>query len=87
MISFIIDIVYNFVSLIVNLFPTGSGFPEVWHTSAQTLGGYFNMMSVIIPVEALSVCIGLLITVELSLFGFKTVKWLISHIPFVGGRG
>lgn len=87
MITFIINIIYSFLNFLINLFPTGTGFPEDFHTSATMLGGYLQMLDVILPIEALAICITTLITVELALFGFKTIKWAISHIPWIGGKG
>jgi len=87
MITFILKKLYYFLAFIIGLFPTGKGFSTEVHNAFITLGGYMHTLDAMIPFETLFICLGLVFTVEIALFGFKTVKWLISHIPFIGGRG
>lgn len=87
MITAILTGVYNFLSFIIGLFPTSSGFPEQVHDAFSTLGGYIGLLDVIVPTQTLLWCLLLLFSVEIAIFGFKTLKWLLSHIPFIGGKG
>ena len=87
MISAILNGVYNFLNFIIGLFPTSSGFPEEVHSAFSTLGGYVGLIDVFIPVQTLLWCLTIVFTVEIAVFGFKTLKWLLSHIPFIGGKG
>jgi len=82
-----ITIVDYFFQLIVNVFPTGNGFPPQVHIASQQIGGYVGMFDPIFPVDTLYQIIILVITIEIAILGFKSLKWVISHIPFVGGRG
>jgi len=75
------------VTFIANLLPDGEGFPVAVHTATQTLGGYVGMLNPIFPVDTLRTVLLLLFSIELAIFGFKTAKWLFSHVPFIGGRG
>jgi len=72
---------------VISVFPVSTGFPTEVTTSISTLAGYVALINVLLPVPTLATIIGLLVSVEIAVFGFKTFKWLISHIPFVGGRG
>lgn len=87
MINFIVQIVYNFLAFLINLFPTGTGFPTEVHSAFGTLGGYVGLIDVLVPVQTLLWCLTLIFGIEIAIFGFKTLKWIISHIPFIGGKG
>lgn len=83
----IINLGYALVSSIISLFPDGAGFPDSVHTAAASLGQYFKLLDPLIPTATMITVLSIVFTVELAIFGFKTMKWLISHIPFIGGRG
>ena len=87
MINFIVAKIYSFLSFIINLFPSGTGFSTEIHSAFSTLGGYVGLMDVFVPISALLTCLTLIFTVEIAMFGFKTTKWIIHFIPFFGGRG
>jgi len=86
-ISAFLDIFNYFFNLIVGIFPSGSGFPQSVHTAAQYIGGYARSLDPILPFDTLYQIILLVIIVEVAILGFKTFKWIISHIPFLGGHG
>jgi len=83
----IINLGYLLVSFIIDLFPAGSGFNTDVHTAASTIGGYLQIIDPIVPTASLFPALSILIVVELAIFGFKSLKWIVSHLPFVGGRG
>lgn len=83
----LINLAYYFINFVVGFFPTSEGFPSEVSDAVNGLGGYLNILDPLIPVDTLVTTVGLLFVFELIVFGFKTVKWLISHIPQVGGRG
>lgn len=87
MISALLNGVYNFINFLIGLFPNGTGFPTEVHTAFSTLGGYIGLIDVLVPVSTMLWCLTLIFGVEIAIFGFKTVKWIISHIPFIGGKG
>ena len=87
MINFLIQQLYNFLHFLINLFPNGTGFPTEVHTAFTTLGGYVGLIDVLIPVSVILFVLTLVFGVEIAIFGFKTLKWIISHIPFIGGKG
>jgi len=83
----IIYLGYGLVSLILGIFPAGGTFPASLHNATQALGGYLHILDPLVPISTLLTCLTLVFSVEIALFGFKTFKWLVSHIPFIGGRG
>jgi hypothetical protein len=44
-------------------------------------------MDVFVPVSVMLWCLTLVFGVEIAIFGFKTIKWIISFIPLIGGKG
>jgi hypothetical protein len=81
------SIIYWFANTIINMFPPSGGFPPEALSSAKYIGGYFGMFSPLISMPTLLTCITLVFTVEIAVYGFRTLKWVISHLPFIGGRG
>jgi len=86
-ISGLIYLAYFLVNGVISALPDSSGFPTAAHTAVQSLGGYVGMFSPILPMATLATCIGLIFTVEIAIFGLKTFKWIVAHIPWVGGKG
>lgn len=82
-----IQLVYWFVNGLINLFPVGTGFPPIVASSASLIGGYASTFSPLIDFPQLAAAVALLFVVELGVFGFKTLKWVLSHLPFIGGAG
>jgi len=87
MTSFLFTIAYNFLSFLINHLPSGGVFPTEVHSAFSTLGGYVGMFDVFVPISTLLYCLLLLFSVEIGVFAFKTIKWLVSHIPLIGGKG
>jgi len=81
------SIVYWFANGLINMFPPSTGFPSEILPAAQTIGEYFGMFSPLISISTLLSCLTLVFSVEIAIFGFRTLKWVISHLPFIGGKG
>jgi len=82
-----LSIAYSLLSWLINLLPAGGTFPAEVHSAAVGLGGYLGILSPIAPISTLSTVLLLIISVELTIFGFRTFRWVVSHIPFIGGKG
>lgn len=82
-----IDTAFYVLGWISGLFPTSTGFNTDVQTAFSTLGGYFGMFSGVLPMDILAITVGLVFSVEIAIFGFKTLKWIASHIPWIGGKG
>ena len=87
MMTFILDLVFNFLYYVISLFPTGSGFSSEFHAGVSLLGSYLHILDPLVPITVMLSCLGLIFSVEIAIFGLKTFKWLFSHIPFIGGKG
>lgn len=87
MINFLAEILYSFLNFIINHLPSGGGFPTEVHEAFGTLGNYVGIIDVFVPLSIVIFCLTLLFSVEIAIFGFKTIKWIITHIPFIGGKG
>jgi len=85
--SAFIDLAYSGLSTLIGWFPMGTGLPIEVHTAVAGLGSYLGLLDALVPISTLATVVGLVFVLELLIFGFKTLKWLGSHIPFVGGRG
>jgi len=83
----IINLAYYILHWLIALLPVSGGFPTEAHTALISLGGYLGIFSPLVPLTTLLTTLTLIFSIEIGIFGFKTIKWIISHIPFVGGRG
>jgi len=83
----LINFAYFLISGFIGWFPAGSGFNETVHNSVIWLGGYLALIDDLVPISTLATIMLLVFSLEIGLFGFRTLKWIISHIPAIGGRG
>jgi len=84
--DFFLNIVYWFLSSIIGFLPNSTGFPPVVVQGATYLGGFVGMLDPIVPMATLATVVGIAFTVEIAIFGFKTLRWFMGHIPFIGGN-
>jgi len=75
------------LSLLLLILPTSTGFPTDVQSAFNTFAGYVQILNTLLPISTLATVLAVLVATDLAVFGFKTFKWLISHIPLVGGRG
>lgn len=85
--SFLLTFALYILETIVSIFPSSAGFPVEVNNAVAFVAGYVGILDPLVPLGTLATILTLVITFELSVFGFKGLKWLISHIPFVGGKG
>lgn len=69
------------------LLPQSTGIPVDVQNAVLTFGGHLRVIDVLLPVDALAVALTTVISLQLAIFAFKSFKWLLSHLPFVGGHG
>jgi len=72
---------------LVALLPVSAGFPAGVMQASQSIGAHVGMLNPIIPIGTLATILGIILTVESTIFLFKTGKWLVSFLPFIGGKG
>jgi len=85
--TFFLTIATGVLNLIISIFPTSEGLPVEVTNAVTQFGGYVGILGAILPIGTLATVLGLIIAVELGIFGFKGFKWIFSHVPFVGGKG
>lgn len=83
----ILNLAFSLANTMVGILPNGTGFPPQVLSAATQVGGYFGLFAPIAPIGTLAIAVGIVFTVEIAIFGWKTVKSLISHIPQFGGSG
>lgn len=83
----IINLGYFLISGIIGALPTSSGFSPDVISAAHTVGGYFGMFSSLVPMTTLATAVALVFSVEIAIFGWKTLKSIVSHLPQIGGSG
>jgi len=81
--SFFISIGYYIALAILAVCPSGTGFPAVFHTASQTLGGYTGIWSAILPYSVLTFCLNRIIELIALLLFVSLIRFLLRHIPFV----
>jgi len=81
------NIIFWFANGLISMFPVSTGLPQEAHDAVQYIGGYFGMFAPLIPLDTLLVCLTLIFSVEIGIYGFRTLKWVVSHLPLIGGRG
>lgn len=82
-----LSVVYWIVAGIIGWFPLSSGFGPGTIQAASTIGGYGGIFAPLVNYAVLGGCVAVVFAVEMGVYGFRTLKWIISHIPFIGGKG
>jgi len=49
-----------------------------------TFGGFLPILDTIFPVYSLFAVLGIIFAIELSVFVYKIIMWILRKIPFVG---
>jgi len=82
--TFLLSLSSYVVSAILYLLPDSSGLPSQVTSALSVLSGYVGILDPILPISTLAVVFSLVIAFELAVFAFKTLRWLIGFVPFVG---
>lgn len=75
------------LSLLLAVFPSSGGFSSDVTTAFTQLGGYTAIINTLIPLSTLSTILGLIIAIELIIFAFKGLRFILGYVPVVGGKG
>lgn len=73
-------------SIISLIFPVISIPSEIASSLASAVSSLWALNS-FIPIPTLAIVVGTIFGVEILLFSFNFLRWVFSHIPFIGGRG
>jgi len=85
--DFFINFAYNVIAFIIGIFPSSNGFDTTTYAAATAIGGYTGIFAPIVDFRVLGSCVAIAFGVEVAVFGFKTFKWVWSHVPIFGGNG
>jgi len=80
-----IDLAYYLIAQLILFLPGGGGFPTGVHTAAAYFGGYVGVLNQLFPVDTLLTVVTLIFTIEIGLWGFRSIRWILTHVPFIGG--
>jgi len=84
--TLILSFAVSIVTSILNILPLSDGFPSEVDSAFAYIGSYMSIFDVIVPIETIGTIVVLVIYFELALFAFKALKWIVSYLPFVGGK-
>jgi len=51
--------------------------------SISTAGSYLSIVDIIMPVASLLAVIGIILSIELTITGYKVIRWTYQKLPFV----
>jgi len=71
---------------ITALLPSSDGFSPEVANAFTTMGGYVQILNTVLSITTLATGLTITFSVDNSIFGFKTIKWLISYVPLIGGK-
>jgi len=76
------------ITLPIQAFPTAT-LPAYFSTTITTLNGYLASVWLILPqsTTALIAALGVMLTIEIGIFGYKLVMWVVKRIPTQSGGG
>ena len=81
----LIIVVLLVINLIFSVFPTITP-PEAIATAFTTATTSLWTLNAFIPIPTIVSAVSILMLTELTILQFKFWKWVVSHIPFIGGR-
>lgn len=72
-------------NMIVTRLPVSSGFPPDVIEYVTFFGAAAKSYFWMLPIPALLIALGIVFVADGVVFGWKTFKSLISHVPWIGG--
>jgi len=81
------SIVFWLVNGLINMLPASQGIPADAFVALRMIGGDIGMFNGVFPTSTLLLCLTIVFGGAIGIYGFRTLKWVISHLPWIGGRG
>jgi len=75
------------LGLLLSVFPLSTGLPTQFTEALNYIAGYVGILDPLVPIDTLGTTVGLILAYELLIFAFRGFRWVISHVPLIGGRG
>jgi len=85
--GYFLNLPYYFISFLIGLLPASQGFPPEILAAAQTIGGQIGMFEPVFPTGDLAAGLAIVSASQIGVWSWKTFKWVVSHIPWFGGKG
>jgi len=80
-ITFLLNIINNFVYALLSVLPLSTGYDSKVLAAVDTVLGYVDSFNILFPLGTLIQIVMAYITfVELPIFIFKTVRWVVSVV-------
>ena len=57
--------------------------PDSLTQSVANIQGIISTINPIFPLDTILVCISVIVTIELAIFAYKAIMWLIKKIPTI----
>lgn len=77
----------SIILLLVQIFPKESTLGLDFSGAFDYAGQYVTFLNGIAPLDTMMQCLTLIISIEITVLLFKAIKWMVSYIPIVGGKG
>jgi len=75
-----------FIILSWDIWGNTSLFSAEVHSAALTLGENFGLIDFIVPTTTLALAVGAVYSIDIAMWTWRTIRWIMTHIPFIGGR-
>jgi len=85
--TLIITIPITFLTLLANLFPIASSMASGVASALSSASSSLWALNAFIPVPTIALATGIAVSVEIVLLSFRFARFIISYIPFFGGKG
>jgi hypothetical protein len=82
MIQGILSICFDILEWLIGLFPSFE-FVNNFVSSLNAISGILYEASPFVPFRDIFICIGLISSFYIGLFGMKCINWIIHRIPFI----
>lgn len=77
---------YRFLSFMIGILPAGHNLPPEILSGAVEVGGTIGIFSPVLPVATLGAALAILFGAQIGIWTWKTLKVLMTHLPWIGGH-
>lgn len=85
-VEFFLLLPYRFLSFMIGIIPAGKSLPSDVVDAANAVGGTVGIFSPIIPMVHLGAALSILFAAQIGIWSWKTIKVVMTHVPWVGGH-
>ena len=79
-IAFFLNLIFWFISFLLQLLPAGGVIPVDWTNGVYTIWNDIQVFSFIVPVNVLLTCLGLAMLFHLFVFAWNVIHWILSIV-------